>query len=191
MASPVLPYVTVEEYFLMEESAAEKHEYVEGKVVAMAGASKDHNQIVSNLIREVGDYLKRKECDIFPSDFRVTTSSGESCFYPDATIVCGVTQMKPGVFDTLINPVVIVEVTSESTRANDRGYKFFYYQQITSLKEYILIDSTQYVVDVISQQNDGAWKFKTIQLKDQAFTIQRTGQTIAFDDLYYRVLLSK
>jgi Uma2 family endonuclease len=189
MASPAAPYITVEEYFLLEDSAAEKYEYVEGKVVAMAGASKDHNQIVSNLIREIGGYLKGKNCDVFPSDFRITTPSGESYFYPDASIVCGDAQMKPEVFDTLVNPLVIFEVISESTRANDKGYKFFYYQQIPSLAEYILIDSTQYVIDVIRRQTDGAWKFDSFTSPHQSFLIQSIGQTLSFNDVYYRVPL--
>jgi Uma2 family endonuclease len=185
------PYVTVEEYFLLEESAAEKYEYVEGKVTAMAGASKEHNQILSNLIREVGNYLKGKECDIFPSDFRVTTPSGECYFYPDATIVCGDAQMKPEVFDTLINPIVIFEIISESTRTIDKGYKFFYYQQIPSLQEYIIIDSTQYQVDIISRQPDGAWKFETVNHSDKSFSIQSINQSIPFSDLYYKLELEK
>src|SRR4051812_47195317 len=107
MAAPALKYVSVEEYLQLEEAAEEKHEYVEGDIVAMAGATREHNQVVSNLIRENGSFLKGKNGYIFPSDFRVTTPAGKSYFYPDATIVCGETQMQPDIFDTLLNPVVI------------------------------------------------------------------------------------
>lgn len=184
-------YITVEEYFLLEESATEKYEYLEGKVIAMAGATEDHNRIVANLLRETGTFLKGKDCEIFPSDFRVTTPAGQNYFYPDATIVCGKTEKQPGTFDTLLNPVVIFEVISESTRANDKGYKFFYYQQIPSLQQYILIDSMQFAIDVISRQKDNTWKFETFTPDHKIITISSTGQTISFDDLYYRVVLSK
>lgn len=188
MASPAIPYVSVNDYFLLEESSAEKYEYHEGKVVAMAGATKEHNLIVANLIREAGSFLKGKECDIFPSDFRVTTPAGENYFYPDATIVCGDTQLQPHVFDTLLNPVVIVEVMSESTKRIDKGYKFFYYQQIPSLQEYILIDATRYAVDLISRQADGAWKFEKYQSAHKTFFIRSISMLLSFDDLYYRVV---
>lgn len=191
MASPAIPYVSVEEYLMLEESAAEKYEYFEGKVVSMAGATKEHNQIVSNLIREIGYYLKGKGCDIFPSDFRVSTPAGESYFYPDASIVCGDAQMQQGIFDTLLNPVVIFEVMSESTKATDKGYKFFAYQQISSLKEYILIDSTRHAIDVIRKQEDGAWKFQTFLPEHKTFTIQSTSQALSFEDIYYRVELKE
>src|SRR5947209_3175575 len=96
MLTQTIPYVSQEDYFLLEESAAEKYEFFEGKVVAMAGATKEHNQIVSNLIRDIGSFLKGKGCDVFPSDFRVTTPAALNYFYPDATIVCGDTKMQPG-----------------------------------------------------------------------------------------------
>lgn len=92
MASPAVEYVSVEDYLLLEEAAEEKHEYVGGNIVAMAGATEEHNRIVANLIREVGSFLKGKGCDIFPSDFRVTTPAGKNYFYPDASIVCGSTK---------------------------------------------------------------------------------------------------
>ena len=191
MPSPVKNYITVEEYFLLEEASPEKHEYLEGKIIAVAGATKEHNQIVANLMREIGSFLKGKDCDIFPSDFRVATPSAENYFYPDATIVCGEILLQPEVFDTLLNPVVIFEVMSEGTKANDRGYKFFSYQLIPSLKEYVLIDSTQYAVDMIRKQSDGSWTFEKFSSRDGSIMLQSIGFNLSFNDLYYKVFLSK
>jgi Uma2 family endonuclease len=190
MASPAVKYVTLEEYFSLEEAAQEKYEYVEGDVVAMAGATEEHNDIVSNLIREVGSFLKGKGCKIHPSDFRVTTPAGKTYFYPDASIVCGPTQKQEGVFDTLLNPAVIFEVVSEITEKIDRGYKFFYYQQIPSLQEYVLIDSREYFVEVIRRQADGVWKFDKYSMSDQSFHLNSINHTLSFDDVYYGVTLS-
>src|SRR5690349_21034717 len=114
MAAPALKHssgrrLSVEEYLHMEEVAETKHEYVNGNMIAMAGATEEHNDIVSNLIREVGNQLKGKGCKIHPSDFRVATSASKNYFYPDASIVCGPSQKQPGIFDTLLNPIVIFE----------------------------------------------------------------------------------
>lgn len=195
MAAPALKYnrverVSVEEYLRLEEAAETKHEYVNGEVLAMAGASREHNQIVSNLIREIGTYLKGKGCDIFPSDFRVTTPAQKSYFYPDATVACGPLQLQPNVFDTLQNPAVIFEVMSEGTEDIDRGYKFFHYQKIPSLQEYILIDSRQYAIEVIRRQGDDAWKFEKFLREQKAIVLESIDCTLSFDDIYYRVQLT-
>lgn len=187
MAPPALKYVSVEEYLQLEEASEEKHDYVDGNVVALAGASGERNEIVANLIHETGVCLKRKECTIYPSDFRVTTPAGKRCFYPDATVVCGSLQMQPHVFDTMQNPVVIFEVMSEGTEKIDRGYKFFYYQQIPSLQEYVLIDSREYAVEVISPQADRAWKLDKLSPADGRLHLTSNGCSLSFDDIYYRL----
>lgn len=187
MAFPAIQYVSVEDYLLLEEAAQEKHEYVQGNIVARAGATEEHNDIVSNLIREVGNFLKEKDCKIHPSDFRVTTPAGKNYFYPDASIVCGKTEKQQDVFDTLLNPIVIFEVMSEGTEKIDRGYKFFYYQQIPSLQEYILIDSREYAIEAIRRQADGAWKFEKFSLGTGHFPLNSIGCNLSFDDIYYRV----
>lgn len=192
MASPALQqnagrHLSVEEYLQWEEVAETKHEYVSGNVIAMAGATREHNEIVANLIREVGNCLKGKECAIYPSDFRVTTPAGKSYFYPDATVVCGSLQMQPHVFDTLQNPVVIIEVMSEGTENNDRGYKFFHYQQIPSLQEYILIDSRKQGIEIIRRQNNDTWKFDKLSAAEGKLELTSIGCSLSFEDIYYRV----
>lgn len=184
---PLQKFISVEEYLRLEEAAETKHEYVGGEVIAMAGATREHNQIVSNLIREVGSFLKGKDCDIFPSDFRVTTPAGKSYFYPDATVACGDLQMQPHVFDTLQNPVIIFEVISEGTENSDRGYKFFHYQQIPSLQEYILIDSRKFGVEVIRRQANDTWKFEKRSPDDGRLQLASVDGSLSFEDLYYRV----
>ena len=187
MAAPALKYISVEDYLQMEETAETKHEYVEGDIVAMAGASREHNEIVSNLIHAVRTCLGKKSCTIYPSDLRVTTPAGKNYFYPDATVVCGDVKLQEGMFDTLQNPVVIFEVMSESTENIDRGYKFFYYQQIPSLQEYILIDSRGKSVEAIRRQANDTWKFEKLSPADGSLPLHSIGCTLSFDDIYYRV----
>jgi Uma2 family endonuclease len=171
----------------MEETAEVKHEFVEGDIIAMEGVTREHNEIVSNLIREIDGCLKGKPCGIYPSDFRVTTAAGQNYFYPDATIVCGDVKLKEGVFSSLLNPVVIFEVMSEGTENIDRGYRFFYYQQIRSLQEYILIDSRQKAIEAIRRQDNDTWKFEKLTEADGRLDLQSIACTLTFDDLYYRV----
>src|SRR5437879_758991 len=103
MADPAIKYTSSQEYLALERASKEKHEYFEGRIIAMAGASLAHNNIVANLIREIGNSLKGKPCIILPSDIRISVPSGESYMYPDATIVCGQPEMVDDQFDTMKN----------------------------------------------------------------------------------------
>ncbi len=189
MAAPALKYITPKEYLQMEILAYEKHEYFDGQVVAMAGAREAHNRIVANVIGELHAHLKGKTCDVFPSDLRIATPSSNSYMYPDVSIVCGDIKKKDGEFDTCTNPTVIIEVMSDSTRDRDMGYKFFYYQQIPSLKEYILIDSLTYFTETIYRQPDDSWKFDTVNDINSAVTVRSIDITLPLADIYYKVSL--
>ena len=150
-------YTTPQEYLAFERAAATRHEYYEGQVRAMAGASMAHNRIVANLVREVGILLKGKSCEILSTDMRTCTPSESAYMYPDALIVCGEPELADNRFDTLKNPVVIFEVLSPSTKHHDRRKKFHFYQQIPSFKEYILIDSTEPFVEINRLGQLGLW----------------------------------
>ena len=181
----------MEEYLQLEKDSDRKHEYLKGEVVRMDGETEQHNAVLANLICEVGSFLKATNGHIFPSAFRTTIPTGQSYFYPDATVVCGDVQMQSGIFDTLINPAVVFEIMSAETKLNDRGYKFFCYNEIPSLKEYILIDSVSRYVEVISREADKAWRFKQFDANAKSFMIDTIGCTVAFDDLYDGVELNE
>jgi len=155
----------------------------------MAGAREAHNSIVANLIGEFHAFLKGKKCRVFPSDCRVSTPSANSYMYPDVSIVCDETEKRENEFDTVTNPSVIIEVLSDSTRDKDRGYKFFYYQQIPSLKEYILVDSMSYFVQCIYRQPDDSWKFEAINDINASISIRTIGLVLPLKDIYDRVLM--
>jgi len=190
MAATALKYISPKEYLEAEVLADEKHEYFDGNIVAMAGAREAHNRIVANLMRDIGVFLKGKGCDLFPSDLRIATPSANSYMYPDASIVCGDIEKKDGEFDVCTNPSVIIEVMSDSTRDKDRGFKFFYYQQIPSVKEYILIDSLSYYVQSIRRQQNDLWQFETIENMDVSLNIPSIGLSLPLVDIYYRVSFS-
>ena len=177
-------YLTAEEYLEAERKSTGKHELINGKIITMTGASLKHNRIVSNLIGSINPFLKGKSCDVFPSDLRVNIPTTNSFTYPDLTIVCGMPELLDDEFDNLLNPVVIIEVLSPSTESYDRGNKFFTYQQIPSLKEYILVDSTASNIQTIVKKDNGLWQFDTISDIAASIIIQSISQTILVSDVY-------
>jgi len=177
-------YLTAEEYLEAERKATCKHELMNGKIITMTGASLKHNRIVSNLIGSINPFLKGKSCEVFPSDLRINIPTTNSFTYPDLTIVCGKPELLDDEFDNLLNPVVIIEVLSPSTESYDRGNKFFTYQQIPSLKEYILVDSTACNIQTIVKKDDGLWQFDTISDNTSSIIIQSISQTILVSDVY-------
>ncbi|WP_321418417.1 Uma2 family endonuclease [uncultured Desulfobacter sp.] len=135
--------MTPGEYLDFERNSEFKHEFFNGEVFAMTGAKRNHNRINVNLTRKIGNKFEANKfaCDLFSNDMRVKIQ--DSYAYPDVVIFCGDAEFEDNEFDTLTNPVVIMEILSDSTEAFDRGKKFSYYQTIPTLKEYILISQKE------------------------------------------------
>lgn len=147
--------ISREDYLKLEEVSPEKHEFYQGQVFAMAGGTFQHARIGLNVTTELAVRLRGKPCQPMNSDMRITTPSGLNT-YPDASVYCG----KPELTDsnkTLLNPVLIVEVLSPSTRSYDRGDKFHHYRSIPSLRDYLLIDSETVLVE--HYQRIGAYEW--------------------------------
>ena len=157
MSSQADKRYTAEEYLALERQAECKSEYCAGDIFAMAGASRWHNLIVANVIRELSLQLKGRPCTTYPSDMRVKISPTGLYTYPDITVVCSEAQFEDTQQDTLLNPTLIVEVLSESTEAYDRGGKFAHYRKLTSLMEYVLIAQTKPHVEHYVRQPDNRW----------------------------------
>jgi Uma2 family endonuclease len=175
------------EYLVFERASEKKHEYYEGQVSAMAGATMAHNHIVSNVIREVGNLLKGKRCMILPSDMRTCTPTETAYMYPDALVVCGEPEMTDDRFDTLKNPVVIFEVLSPSTRDHDRQKKFQFYKQIPSFREYILIDSVTPFVEIHRRQQMDLWNAEATADPGGHFFISSIRHGVLMEEIYRNV----
>ena len=188
MAFPAIKSISPELYLEEERKSSTKHHYFDGEVVAMAGASIAHNTIVSNLIRETGFFLKGKNCNIFPSDLRVSIPSVTTYTYPDATIICGAPEVTDEQKDTVKNPSVIFEVLSETTREYDTTRKFMFYQRIPSLKEYILIDSIEKSVMVYRRQENERWEVQVTEGNEGSLKISSIDFSLPFNELYSNVL---
>ncbi len=132
-------YLTPKEYITAERKATLKSKYLSGEIVARSAASHAHNLITMNIATGLYNQLAERGCRVFASDMRVGISTGDSYFYPDIAIVCEKSRFEDNELDTLINPIVVVEVLSQSTEVYDKGEKFRRYQQLASLQEYVLI----------------------------------------------------
>ena len=145
---------TVEEYLAFEAKSERKHEYYDGEIFAMAGASLDHIRIVLNIGTSLGAKFLDQQCEIFASDLRVKTKKNLYT-YPDLVIICETPQLEGKEPQTLLNPRVLIEVLSPSTEHYDRTTKFKHYKTIASLKEYVLVSQLEPRVEVFTMNSAG------------------------------------
>lgn len=118
---------TAEEYLAYERKSDEKHELIDGEIYAISGASRNHNRIAVNLVRNLGNLLVNSSCELYANDMRVKVSHCQY-FYPDLAVVCDPLEFEDSEVDTLLNPNLIIEVLSPSTENHDRGRKFLLYR---------------------------------------------------------------
>src|SRR5262245_54952093 len=149
--------LTTAEYLAFERNAEQKHEFVNGEMFAMAGASPEHNSVTENLSIEIGSRLKGGPCRTYSRDLRVKVHRTGLYTYPDLIVVCGKPEFDPLHRDTLVNPQVVFEVLSPSTESYDRGAKFRHYQQLPSVREYVLVSQDRAQVDRFVRQPDETW----------------------------------
>ncbi len=157
MSSQRSTFLTPEEYLEMERRAERKSEYFHGEMFAMAGASYAHVVIVDNLVRELGNRLEAGPCSVHSSELRLRVSPNGFFTYPDVMVICGDPQFVDGRRDTVVNPILIVEVLSESTQAYDRGKKFEQYRTLPSLREYLLVAQDAPRIEQFARQPDDNW----------------------------------
>ena len=148
---------TEEEYTRQERASVEKHEYVNGRIVAMAGGSPRHNLISGNVGATLGRLLARRGF-VFSSNQRVFIPATGLYTYPDVTVVCGGVECHPKHGDTITNPKLVVEVLSRSTEAWDRGKKFFHYRAVPSLSGYLLVAQREQRIELYQRVDVGRWE---------------------------------
>jgi Uma2 family endonuclease len=159
MASESKPFLTPEQYLAQERAAAFRSEYWHGETYAMAGTSRYHARIVRNLVIALGIALRPTGCQTYSTDLRLHIPATSLYTYPDVMVTCGAEQYLDKEFDTLLNPLLIVEVLSPSTRNYDLGGKFEAYRSIASLREYLTVDSERLQVTQ-HWPIDGEWRVR-------------------------------
>lgn len=138
---------TPEEYIASERKAMVKSEYLKGQIIAMSGASLAHTRITLDIATELNIQLRGQDCEVITNDMRVKTGPKGAYLYPDVVAFCGDPHFEDNVFDTLLNPILVIEVLSPSTEIYDRGEKFSHYQELASLREYILVSQDRVCVE--------------------------------------------
>lgn len=152
MAGAARGRATYAEYVAAERSSDIKHEYVAGVIVAMAGGSIEHGRLVSRMSALLSAALEGCPCAVLPADVRVRIRSADRATYPDLHVVCGEVERDPDDPHAVVNPLVIVEVLSESTSESDRGDKFADHRRLGSLREYVLVSQRERRVDVYRRE---------------------------------------
>ena len=177
---------TPEEYLVSERKATLKSEYLRGQILAMSGASLAHTRITADIVTELNNQLRGGECEVISNDMRVKTGPKGAYFYPDVVVFCGEPEVEDNVFDTLLNPILVIEVLSPSTEVYDRGEKFRHYQELTSLREYVLVSQDRVRVEqyrLLKTQ----WVQTEFRALEDVLPLVSIGCELPLRDIYRRV----
>lgn len=179
---------TIEQYIELEKSSEERYEYFDGEVFAMAGRSLAHLRIGKNIARHLENRLEGKPCEAFPFDMRIKVPAAPPYRYPDVTVVCGEPIMEnfQGL-SMLVNPLVMIEVLSPSTKEYDKDGKFIAYQSIASFQEYLLVAQDVAHVTRYVRQADNQWVRSDFIGLDSSVELKSLGVTLPLSEIYQAV----
>jgi len=175
---------SIEEYLEMEAAAIEKHEYYKGEIFTMSGAKMPHNKISSNLMISIGSKLKGKKCTPYGSDVRIHIASNTLFTYPDISIICGEPITLNNDEYNVLSPTVIIDILSASTKNYDRWEKFKLYRDITTLKEYILVDSESIHIEVFRLNESNHWELEEYNSVENTLWIKALNENILISEAY-------
>jgi Uma2 family endonuclease len=170
MSSPKPSYLTPGEYLALERKAEIRSEYIAGRMFAMSGASRRHNLIAGNFHRELSTQMRGRGCEGYISDMRVKVSPSGLYTYPDIVAVCGEALFEDEQVDTLVNPMLIVEVLSGSTEAYDRGEKFAQYRRLETLRDYVLVAQDKIRIEHFRREGE-EWILSEVSAPDATLHI--------------------
>jgi Uma2 family endonuclease len=183
-------HYTPEEYLELETIAEYKSEYIDGQIIPMAGGSTKHNQISLNLSSKLNFAFKRQAFCVYMSDVRLWIPERRIYTYPDVMVIEGEPEYFQNRTDTVLNPIVIVEVLSKGTKNYDRESKFDAYRTIANFQEYVLIDQTRIHVEQFSKTGKKQWSFCEYDESDETIAFAKVPFQISLADLYHKVQLN-
>lgn len=180
-------YYTPEEYLALEESAIDKSEYHDGEIVPMTGGTTNHNSIIINLIANLKFGLRGKDYRLFTSDVRLWIPLTRRYVYPDIMVIQG-EPVDQGSNKTIVtNPLLIVEVLSNSTKDYDRGGKFLAYRSIQEFREYILIDQYSYHIEQFAKNSNDKWVLTEYDSDESVLTLESVEFQMPLREIYERI----
>ena len=190
LASPPTKHHSAEDYLALEVESEIRNEYRNGEIVPMTGGTPEHNKIVSALTALLWFGLRGKPYSVFVTDQRLWIPEPDVYTYPDIMVTPRPVDRKPGRKDTVMAPLLVAEILSQSTQGYDRGEKFEAYRTIPTLQEYLLIDQYNPHVEQYVKQAENQWLFTEHRDLDQSFALQVVNVDIALGDLYEAVFSS-
>ncbi|GCL59450.1 Uma2 family endonuclease [Microcystis aeruginosa] len=180
-------YYTPEEYLALEETSEDKNEYRQGEIIPMVGATTNHNQIAGNFYRRFPMTINNQDYYTYMETVRLWLSDYSIYTYPDVMVIKGQPLYQGNSQSNVINPLIIVEVLSNSTQAYDRGDKFKFYRSLPTFQEYILIEQSSYSVERYYKQKDDQWLIDFVTGENAVLQLVSVDWQISFQDLYQRV----
>jgi Uma2 family endonuclease len=189
MSTLVQRLFSYDEYLALEAESLEKHEYLQGDILAMPRGTPTHARLGARLSAILDRALGGRPCGVYSSDLRVCVEDTGLTTYPDLTVICGPLRPAPNDANAATNPTVLVEVLSPSTEAFDRGEKFDHYRQIPSLQDYVLVGSEVARVEVYHRLGDGSWRL-TVAETGGSVWVESLGLDLAVDALYEGIELA-
>ncbi|MEM6614371.1 MAG: Uma2 family endonuclease [Cyanobacteria bacterium P01_C01_bin.72] len=185
VASPQNSFITPEEYLQLETASDIKHEYIDGEVYDMAGATDTHVTIALNMAVLLRGHLRDSDCRVFISDMKVKIEQKNRFFYPDVLVTCETQDRENSTFKQF--PSLIIEVLSDSTEAFDRGDKFADYQFLPSLQEYVLINTKRARIECFRRTPEGLWLLQFYELEAEKFELTSIEFSGKIADVYEQV----
>jgi Uma2 family endonuclease len=178
---------TPDEYLALEVESEVRHEYRNGEILVMAGGLPTHNEIAGDLLFLFKAALKQKPYSVFVCDQRLLIPGGSLYTYPDVMVVPRPIELQAGRKDTVINPILIAEVLSDSTKDYDRGDKFISYRSIPTFQEYLLISQDAPHVEHYVKQTANQWLFTEYDGLEETVKLSSIGVEVALADLYENI----
>lgn len=182
---------TIEEYFALERESEERHEYHNGKIKRMSGGTLPHNQIQTNVVRVLGNWIQENNLDyfIFGSDVKIQIETANRFLYPDAVLICEKPEYYKDRKDTIVNPVLIIEILSASTEKFDQEDKFVFYRSLPSFKEYVTIDQKKPFLQSYfkHEEAEGLWKISSVYRLKDSIRLYSIDFDLPLKKVYYRV----
>ncbi len=180
--------LTIEEYLEMEERSRDKHHFIKGQLVDMPGGTLKHNTISSNIVTAINIAIRQKERSfiVSNSDTKIWIPVIETFYYPDAVVICEVPEYYLGRKDIILNPLLIVEVTSPSTEDHDRSGKFLDYATIDTFKEYLIVHQDRHYARHSNRVESDLWQLSTVEGLDQEIELKSIGCSISMRDIYFK-----
>lgn len=180
----VIEPIPEQEYLEGEKQSDVKHEYIDGYIYAMAGASKRHNKITLNIAMSLSAASRKTPCDVYTSDMKVRAVGKKSYFYPDVVVSCDEDDADDYYLE---KPCLIVEVLSKSTEKRDRSEKLLSYMNIPTLKAYLLVEQEKPEAELFYRKADGDWWVESVEGLDAVIKLPCPNMDLSLADVYQAI----